>query len=1238
MVRFAVIFCILTCLISTTVNASAQIQQAHEQYYFRTLNISDGLLSALPHVVFQHSSGFIWIGTDKGLSRYDGENFVHYTFAAKPPFHISNNFILNIAEDADRNLWVATEDGINKIAPDGEVTIYNTGLINSPGLDTSWFSTIFIDSQNRIWIGANQALYLYQEAEQRFVKFKSQDSNARTVEAIVEMPNGDIYLSESDGLSKVDFESQSYGFVLDQSGNKVIDDYTYSLVVADESHVWIGSETQGAVKINVTTRQIVDSLNTRTQPALVSDVVDVLFQDSEGKLWIGNWRKGVSIFNPLTRQTSEVRAADFEESVLPSNTVRNITQDAAGLVWLGTEEGIAIHSPASSYTRRFYKKADNSGLVDNWVFDVDVDHEGSVWIATEKGINTIDLSTGEVTQKVLLDRNDKPIQTLEIWNIAQKSEHEFYIATVSGLKIYNKITKRVTHVSADETQVNEEIFTVNHQAIGGTWITGYSNVGLQHISADGKVVDEYLNTEDSRYWTGGNFTIAKVVSKSGALVLATTDNIFIVDPVSKQAKYLNISQTGSNIRTTGIVEGHRNEFWITTQAEGLIKLVLDEHFDNPRIAYFNDSTGFPFEELNGVVYDEGILWLSARQSVIKFDTRDNHYLVFDNLLPLSSYNFNESTLQKHANDLIVGSSKGVLVIDTLALKLSQYQPKIQIADIYNGDAQIRFDRKEQGAYRFSQDNNNLEFHFASLDYSNSGGNLYRYRLKGVDSKWSKPTLKNSVRYLPLFPGNYVFEVQGTNSSGVWSEHTASFHFTITFAWWFYTLVLAIALLLIAAVVYSYKRREFYITLRKQAHEDSLTGLQNRFSYSEQVDERIAAEESFSILLIDLDGFKDINDGYGHLVGDAFLAKIAKKITASVGRKDIACRLGGDEFAIIMTTVDREQVAKVADAIRRALSRPIKTKAHTLLVSASIGVVMHPVHARTSAALFGCVDAAMYAAKRSGKNAVYFYDEKLGNEISQKIQLRRNLKNAINNNEMQLHYQPKVNQITDEIVGVEALLRWFHPEQGFISPAVFIPEAERDGTIVQIGDWVIRQACIDAKILRDSGREDFRIAINLSPLQLMRHHFLDYVDSVINETGVDPNNLEFEITESMLIESPEQCQQILSELQLKGATIALDDFGAGYSSLAYLAQYNIDTLKIDRSLFVDIETNKRNQKILKNIYSLAFDLDLVVVAEGIETQQQLDILKRYKGDIIQGFVFYRPLSFDDVYHLFESTVV
>jgi diguanylate cyclase (GGDEF)-like protein len=414
-------------------------------------------------------------------------------------------------------------------------------------------------------------------------------------------------------------------------------------------------------------------------------------------------------------------------------------------------------------------------------------------------------------------------------------------------------------------------------------------------------------------------------------------------------------------------------------------------------------------------------------------------------------------------------------------------------------------------------------------------------------------------------------------------------------------------------------------LRHLATHDALTGLPNRVLMDDRISQSIVLADcqgqTFAVLLLDLDRFKSVNDSLGHRAGDELLKEVAQRLKGVVRDVDTVARLGGDEFVLIITPSPELDVAQqVATRIIEAMQAPIRIAGVEIHTSPSIGIAFYPADAATVETLLAHADAAMYSAKERGRNNYQLFTPSMNVTTYEKMRLESDMRTALEQKQFELHYQPKVNTATGVMHGAEALLRWWHPVRGAIPPAEFIPIAEECGLIGSIGAWVVREACRQARAWQVAGLPPLRVAVNLSPSQFRQGDIVAMIRDALDQAGLEPRFLEVELTETTVMTDPEESIAILEKLSEMGVLVSVDDFGTGYSSMSYLRRFPIDKLKIDRGFINEVMSRPEDASIVRAIISLAHSLKLKVVAEGVESPEQLEFLKTLGCDQYQGFHF------------------
>jgi diguanylate cyclase (GGDEF)-like protein len=413
--------------------------------------------------------------------------------------------------------------------------------------------------------------------------------------------------------------------------------------------------------------------------------------------------------------------------------------------------------------------------------------------------------------------------------------------------------------------------------------------------------------------------------------------------------------------------------------------------------------------------------------------------------------------------------------------------------------------------------------------------------------------------------------------------------------------------------------------------DNLTKLANRSLLEDRLEQMLhkAVRERtrFALMFLDLDGFKAINDSLGHHIGDLLLIEVAQRFRNNIRAQETVARLGGDEFVVLIEIDDPEDAAPVADKLVNLINQRFQIGVHDLGVSASIGIAIYPENGRTSHELLINADAAMYHAKSAGRNGYRFFENSMNTNAHNQLQVMQDLRLALERKQFCLHYQPKSNAASGEVIGAEALLRWQHPMRGIVGPTEFIPLAEKSGLIVPIGEWVLDEACRQMRSWYDEGHRDWKVAVNLSPMQFMHEQLVDMVQATLQRHRLPPQCLILEVTESTAMHDVEVSLAILNRLVELGVDISIDDFGTGYSSLLHLKRMPARELKIDRGFIHSLSQDTDDAAIVSAIIGLGRSLNLHIVAEGVETEKQQNFLASLGCSTLQGFFLGKPMPLD-----------
>lgn len=1226
----------LLCLLAVGLINSAYASHVRaDNVRFKSLSIADGLPSQFVFQTYQQRNGFIWFATNNGASRFDGQSFRHFFYSPGSANHITSNFVRQIFEDKLGNIWMLTEDGLNKVNPNGDIEYFTHDASKPDSINSNWQHSIYQDSSDRIWIGTNEGLNLYQAETNTFndiVGLETNTTNKIPVNQIIEINKDRFILGTLHGIAF--FNASDHTFTLASELNtdtpEWYKDAILTMTRSRTGQVLIGTQSQGLIIYKPDSDQYEQYKVESDGMGIAENAVVSIIERPDGELLIGQDHSGLTLISADRQTFSYLYARDFDDTSLISNQVNHLFEDQSGLLWVSTRLGVSTYSNLKNSSALIRKQADLSGLSGMVVFNTVPMNNEHMLIASSGGVDKLRYSDRQIQKIDFLTQAQKGLAEIEYKDLTEDSNGNFWFASAIGLHQYKPLTGEVVNylntVGNPWGLKATELFTILADPKEGVWITGHEDVGLSKFTSDKGVVERYMEDPLNSYTKGRHFTIDKIMSKNGDLWLATTNGVYRVNPQSGLEQHIRMgTENRENILSSSIIEDPNGTIWATTQGEGLVKLTINED-NSVEKTHFTIKEGLVSNELLTVSAYQDKLWLTTKDQLFSYDTETRESTAYPSLLNLPGLIF-EAGSQTMVDELLyLGSNQGLVIVDLNKIERNQFNSPIQITEVKSDEKTLikGLDITQQKKAYIPHENNNLSFTYAALDFNNLSANRYRYFLQGSDDSWVEAGNRTHVTYNNLSAGTYTFKVTATNSDGKWSDQVSVFTFEIEQSWWFYALWTLAALLGFASVLFIINRRLHLKILHQKANFDSLTGLANRYHYNNYIDELVTqTNNSFTLLIVDLDGFKEVNDIYGHPVGDELLVKAAARMKKVLRDGDLLARLGGDEFAIIINQHSQsKEVLKISERLRATLQSDYKLSSHVVKASASIGAASFPSDSKSSDSLLIYADTAMFAAKQSGRNSVRFFNEALSLELEKRTALMQKLQSAIQNEEFELFYQPQINQFSNQITGFESLIRWFQEDGSAIGPNIFIPEAERNGSIIEIGRWVLNSACKQAAEWHEQGLSFGKISVNVSAAQITKTDLISDVEKALQSNNLSPEFLELEITESVLVDNIDFTIDILSRLKHIGVSVALDDFGTGYSSLNYLTKFSINTLKIDRSFVQSVETDGPTRIVLKNIYTLANDLSMKVVAEGVETEAQLQILASLQGHIIQGF-YYSP---------------
>jgi diguanylate cyclase (GGDEF)-like protein len=1164
---------------------------------FENISLPQGLKSSEVLQTFQQSNDFIWFATARGASRYDGHAFEHYYYQPGAEKHLSNNFVTKMVEDNKGFLWVGTEDGLNRINLDGSVTLYK----ESSGLTSTWITNLYIDAKKKLWVSTGEGIFIYHYESDSFVEITGEIP--LSVVYFDEDSEGNIWILDNKIILRSRIDNPFFELIDLSVLNLNVDYIFLSIHFIKPNVLAIGTKSEGLLLWNIEN----DSVEKMDVSAgLLSNNITTIYKVNDEELWLGHYDHGLSIVNLKSKNITYIKSSPFDIHSLPSDSINDIFFDQQNIAWISTNNGVAKLVSDGKNTRLYRALPNNKGLSSNQIIMPSLFNGTKLLVANEVSVDLVDIENGQIKKDFFKLKNKSGFKDIKIWSIIDL-EANIWMASSKGILRFNKKSASLKHFSNAPGNLfglpHRDIYTLLADPRGGVWFTGYIDVGLQYFDPIKNTVIKYLNTNDHLYTREGNYTYQKILSSSGDIWMATTDGLFRVNRDNGEYQHYKFVDGLENIRASSIEEGEEGVFWVTTEGVGLVKVQSHTNTKEVTMTYYNKEMGLPSNELITMSIDEDLIWLSTIDEIFTFNVKTEKI----NIL------------------------KGLLTTNINVTKREHFEPTFEFTEVSSNERRINSPGMKGNAF---VSGNDIQFEFAALDYKHPEQIQYSFRLKGKSEQWSEAANINTTHFYDLPPGQYAFQVKYTNSDGVWLEKIKEYKFKIKMPFYYYVFIVILLVLIVIIIQYLRSRKKTLQLLKDQVRHDFLTTLPNRFDFNENLNKLTKNHQrNFTLMMIDLDKFKDINDLYGHGIGDKFIVSASIRMKESLRDNDYIARLGGDEFVIIIERhISIKALHDLTVRIQQNLAQPYTFGGLTVQGSGSIGVATFPKDGNYNEILFTHADAAMYQAKQQGRNQVYFFNDELKNRLDKSITIKTYLSSALKNKEFELYYQPKMKDHGKNICGYEALIRWNHPTEGFMTPHAFIHEAELSGDILEIGKWVVEQACLDAMILMKNDQLPGDVSVNISAMQLKHDSLIDVIKSALTMSGLPPEKLELEITESSLVDDTEQAFKLLTQLKLLGVSIALDDFGTGYSSLSYLTKFPIDTLKIDSSFIWDAYKNKASKVVLENIYVLAHSLNMKVVSEGIETKEHEMMLEKYSNDLLQGYLYCRPISLEKTMRL------
>ncbi|MEM1241369.1 MAG: EAL domain-containing protein [Cyanobacteria bacterium P01_H01_bin.26] len=1196
--------------------------------------------------------GTLWVGGLE-LNKFDAATQTFVRFAVS-----NDRAIWNIYEDRQGLLWFSGPRlGLRAFDPQTGKLVHH--FVHNPAnprtIPSNDIYAISEDNRGNLWLAAEAGITMFSPKAQTFAQYAlPSDLSQHQIRDLEVTSNGQVWTATSSGVTVFDPDEatwQHYRHLPEQPQSLTTDD-TWSVYQDSQDNIWIGTGKQGLERFMPETQTFEHFPAKAENPsAIPSGSIVNIHEDDSGTLWLSIPNFGISQFKPNGSRFRLYRHNKQREDSLGFDNLQDLHESSDGTIWLATDGGgLDRFNPETEVFVHYRHDPENpNSLSSDAVIAIDEDSQGNFWVGTwAGGLNQFNVQTQ--TFKHYRHNPDQPngLASDNITRVFIDNQDHIWLSTWGkGVQRFNPDTQTYVSFSPKLSKTgikiaNRYVNDIHQSSDGSMWLGGHD--GLEKINpATGEVQQFEINRHNDI------FDIYE--DSQGLLWLATADGLVRFNSETKTFKTYGLEDGLPDLHIHSIERDKFNHLWLGTRYG---------------LSQFNPQT----EVVETYDLHDGLQ--GAEFSLFSHLSARDGTLYFGGPYGLNAFRPDIWRQNTHIPNVIIHG-----------FELDQRPATI------GEDAPLPADVTQLEEIQLSPQYRDITFEFTALNFTVPEHNRYRYRLMGLESDWTEvDSTQRRARYTNLSPGDYTFWVQGSNDDGIWNEEGDQLKLVILPSWWqtwwFRALGGIVTLASLQGIIYwrlratrqrqqelekivqdktkalakahsevldlnvdlerrvekrteqlqteITERRQIQDKLLHMALHDSLTQLPNRawlMDALQDVLENCATDntDEFALLFLDGDRFKTINDSLGHPVGDQLLVAVAQRLRQTIPSKYPIARLGGDEFTILVQGGDPLICAQeVAQRITAAWRKPFHLQQQTVFFSASIGIVIGPCNYTKPEQILRDADIAMYRAKAKGKDKYLYFDTAMRQDAMEIMQIEQDLRSAIERQGLKVYYQPIISLQTDSIVGFEALLRWQHPVYGYVSPARFIPIAEETGQIHKLGLWVLQQACqqiaswrTELNLLQPSW-----ISVNLSAKQLAQPDLVEHIDDILLEAKIPGSSLKLEITETGLMENIQTASQLLLKLKERKIRFAIDDFGTGYSSLSYLHQFPVQTLKIDRSFVQELESNGKAEIVQATIV-LAHNLDLEVIAEGIETEYQKHALRKYGCELGQGYLFAKPLD-------------
>lgn len=1178
-----------------------------QEYSFRTFGTADGLNNLAVRQIYRDRAGFIWVSTENGIFRYDGDRFESFG----PAEGIPVSSVAAFGEAPDGSLLVGGSFGLYHLRGNSFEKLpvsFQT---------VSWSQGIQSDGKGHTYLGTDAGLIeLHSEpGREGFVehKFPQVATSGSSVDAVL-LDGAILWYGCGKQLCRADQDgTRVYGR---ESG---LPDSPAMVIRKDhEGNLWVRARNAGVLVMYA--GQI--GFRKPSSPIGLS-AVGIPGVDADGRILIPS-PDGLLIGDGKSWQK-------IDQSVGLRGAVYSVFEDRRRSLWIGLAgRGLAQWRGYQEW--KSYSTA--SGLASDIVYEIQPRSDGTLWVGTEGGLLRGERRPSGIRWKKVAGLDKFPVHSVRV-----VSNGDLWIGTEAhGAARFHVRTGKVEWFGEAQGLLGKSPYTLRFDHQQRLWAA--TEAGLFVAAPPYKKFARVAELPANRVWT-----VAE--GSDGIIWAGGADGLF----ANTNGHWKNFTRNSglSNQEVLALGAGPKGDIWVGYRFGGGIDRA---HLHGDALSV---EKGVQRPGTDGLVYflefdASGRLWAGTERGVDLWNgSRWSH---FDESAGLA---WNDCDLNGFAQEsdgtIWIGTSGGLSEFKPAPRLVPEQPIEVVFTKLAMGGADV----SKRTNPSFNARTNSLIARYSALNVSNDHRILFRYQLNGSNSSWIETT-QRELQLAQLAPGTYRLEIEAQDDDGGWSQHKAEFAFRILTPWyssWLFIGICVLTPVLVAGIVVrlrvlSGQRRERELQQLQAAHDeirnlaffDPLTGLPNRRLLLDRLQQTLAASSRSNrkraLLFVDLDDFKTLNDTLGHHIGDLLLQDVARRIVAGIREADTVARLGGDEFVVLLQDLSElpeeaaTQAKIVGQKILATIYQPYLLDGRECRSSSSIGITVFGNRQENSNEILQQADIAMYQAKAAGRNTLHFFAPALQAAVNARAEMEEDLRQAIKANDFQLFYQAQLGR--GIVTGAEALVRWKHPKRGLLPPDDFIPLAEQTGLILSLGDWVLEAACKQlAAWATRKATVDLTVAVNISARQLLNPEFVKNVLRTLERTGANPGKLKLELTESMFVDDLEDVVAKMTELKSHGLRFSLDDFGMGYSSLAYLRRLPLDQLKIDQEFVRDILVDPSSSAIAQSIISLSKAMSLSVIAEGVETEEQRDFLGRMGCYSFQGYLFSGPVPLED----FES---